>query len=201
MNITRSFSRILAAITVALLPAQASHAALITWTNAAGGNWSASANWSPNSVPGAVDDVRVGTAATGSQNANDITSETINSLIYNQNNGAQNSTVINSGTTVTVNGSGVPGSILFSVDSGTSAAISVPTAISGDGTLTLNGLGNIVVRQCNTANGGQMGTLDMSGLNTFNATAGRLLVGQAGASPDLNRPSGTLILAKTNNIT
>lgn len=201
MNITQPFSRIAVALAVALLSAQAGRAALITWTNVAGGNWSGSANWSPNIVPGSADDVRFGVAATGSVNANDISSETINSLIYNQNNGALNSTIINPGTTVTINGVGAAGTVLLGVDSGTSAAIAVPANISGAGTLTLNGLGNIVARQCNTANGAQMGTLDMSGLDTFNAIAGRLLVGQAGASPDLNRPSGTLILAKTNNIT
>ena len=27
----------------------------ITWTNTAGGNWSAAANWSPNQVPGSSD--------------------------------------------------------------------------------------------------------------------------------------------------
>jgi fibronectin-binding autotransporter adhesin len=201
MNITQPFSRIAAAFIAALLSAPTVHAALITWTNAAGGNWSESANWSPNTVPGSADDVRFGIAATGSVNANDIASETINSLVYNQNNTVLNSTVINPGTTISVNGAGAAGTVLLGVDSGTSAAIGVPANISGAGTLTLNGLGNIVARQCNTANGAQMGTLDMSGLDTFNATAGRLLVGQAGASPDLNRPSGTLILARTNNIT
>ena len=32
-----------------------SHAATITWTNTAGGNWSSATNWTPNSVPGAND--------------------------------------------------------------------------------------------------------------------------------------------------
>ena len=39
----------------ALLLNLAAHAAVITWTNIAGGNWSVGANWSPNSVPGAND--------------------------------------------------------------------------------------------------------------------------------------------------
>src|SRR5450759_2018766 len=32
-------------------------AAPITWTNTSGGSWNVAANWSPNSVPGASDDV------------------------------------------------------------------------------------------------------------------------------------------------
>src|SRR4051812_33551195 len=31
----------------------------LTWTNAAGGNWSVAANWSPNQVPGASDSVLI----------------------------------------------------------------------------------------------------------------------------------------------
>jgi autotransporter-associated beta strand protein len=46
-----------------------------------------------------------------------------------------------------------------------------------------------------------MATLDLSGLDTFNASVGRLLVGQANPGESVNRPSGTLILAKTNIIT
>ena len=50
-----------------------------------------------------------------------------------------------------------------------------------------------------------MATLDLSGLGTLNANIGNLYVGQAlngqtvnGVS--VNRPSGTLLLAQTNNI-
>ncbi len=35
----------------------AAPAAQITWTNTAGGNWSAATNWSPQQVPTAADDV------------------------------------------------------------------------------------------------------------------------------------------------
>ena len=40
---------------LALFFSVATHAATITWTNTAGGNWSAAANWSPNQVPGTAD--------------------------------------------------------------------------------------------------------------------------------------------------
>ena len=45
-----------------------------------------------------------------------------------------------------------------------------------------------------------MATLDLSGLDTLNANVGRLLVAQS-TGTTINRPSGTLILAKTNYIT
>src|SRR5205085_3270620 len=38
--------------------------ATITWTNIAGGNWSSPANWSPNQVPGASDNVLITAAGT-----------------------------------------------------------------------------------------------------------------------------------------
>ncbi|MDX1950684.1 MAG: hypothetical protein SFY81_00790 [Verrucomicrobiota bacterium] len=34
---------------------QSLHAAVVTWTNTAGGDWSSAANWQPNQVPGASD--------------------------------------------------------------------------------------------------------------------------------------------------
>jgi hypothetical protein len=50
----------LAAIIV--LVALSSRADTIVWTNTAGGNWSAAANWSPNQVPGATDTVQINSA-------------------------------------------------------------------------------------------------------------------------------------------
>ena len=39
-------------------------AAAITWTNASNGSWSLAANWSPNAVPGAADDVFITNSGT-----------------------------------------------------------------------------------------------------------------------------------------
>lgn len=193
---------IVLAVAAVLAVAHRAKAAPNTWNNSAGGNWSVPGNWSTLAVPGTTDDVIFGNTGAGAQNTDDVTAETINSLTYNQNTQLQQSTVINPGNTLTISGTGAAGTAVLSVGTGANAALSVPAAISGvGGTLSVTGAGNIVVRQGNTSNGAQMGTLDMSGLDTFDATVGRLLVGQAGASPDINRPSGTLILAKTNNIT
>ena len=40
------------------------NAATILWTNTAGGNWNAAANWSPNSVPGLSDTAVITRSAT-----------------------------------------------------------------------------------------------------------------------------------------
>jgi hypothetical protein len=39
-------------------------AATISWTNTAGGNWNATNNWSPNTVPGAADTALITNAGT-----------------------------------------------------------------------------------------------------------------------------------------
>src|SRR5205823_9210718 len=41
-----------------------SRAADISWTNTAGGNWSAAANWSPNVVPGSSDNANITNSGT-----------------------------------------------------------------------------------------------------------------------------------------
>src|SRR6185295_821434 len=67
--------------------------------------------------------------------------------------------------------------------------------------LVLSGAGDFVIRLGQGTAGSHMATLDMTGLDSLIATVGRLLVGQANAGAAVNRPSGTLILAKTNTIT
>lgn len=172
-----------------------------TWNNAAGGNWSVAGNWSPSGVPGTASDVIFGNVGAGSPNTDDVSAETINSLTYNQTTGTAHTTVINPGQTLTINGSGAAGTALLNVGAANTTGLLVPVFIQGaGGTLTLNGAGDLDVRQGGTAGGSQMATLDLSGLDTFNATIGRLLVAQS-PNNTINRLSGTLILAKTNTIT
>lgn len=47
-----------------LLAMRVTHAATITWTNTAGGNWSVTNNWSPNQVPGSNDTADVTVSGT-----------------------------------------------------------------------------------------------------------------------------------------
>jgi hypothetical protein len=46
-------------VALALLRCSAGYSATLVWTNTAGGNWSDSASWSPNQVPGVSDDAVV----------------------------------------------------------------------------------------------------------------------------------------------
>ncbi len=137
--------------------------------------------------------------------SNDVTGATIDSLIYDWNNQSQQTTVINPGKTLTVNSGVAAGNPLLLEGSATASPASstlAPAAITGaGGNLVLSGAGDLVVHIGNGTAGSHMATLDASGLDSLTANIGRLLVGQANAAAVVNRPSGTLILAKTNNIT
>src|SRR6266705_3785310 len=193
-----SFSQIVAALAAVLFSLQSSRAAVETWNAAGGGNWSVNGNWTPAAAPTQADDAVFGNTGTGNTSTMDAT-RTINSLLYNQNNGTMHTTTFSSGQTLTVNRLNT-GDVLYI--GAASAPIVVTVTINGaGGTLTLSGTGDFVVRQGNSATGAQMANLDLSGLDRLNATVGRLLVGQAIAAAAVNRPSGTLLLAKTNFIT
>jgi len=128
---------------------------------------------------------------------------TIDSLTYNHGNGLTHTTLLNPGFTLTINRTttGDPLTVNSQLAE-TGANTLVPVIVQGPGAaLSVSGTGNIVVRQGNGAAGSHMATLDLSALDTFNANVARLLVGQANAGEAVNRPSGTLLLAKTNVIT
>ena len=203
MKNIRPTMQLVAALVAGFLSAQTIHAAP-TWNNAAGGNWSVPGNWSPSGVPGIASDVIFGNTGAGSPNTNDVSAETIDALTYDWNNQAQQTTVIPSGQTLTVNSSLAAGSALIlegSASAAPTASTLAPAAITGGGNLVLSGAGDIVVHIGNATAGTHMATLDLSGLNNLTANVGRLLIGQANAGATVNRPSGTLILAATNTIT
>jgi fibronectin-binding autotransporter adhesin len=192
--------RIAAALVAALLSVQSATAAVTTWNNAAGGNWSLGSNWDTLAAPGTADDTRFMNLGAGTPTTMDL-SRTVNSLVFGQNNQALHTTTISPGQTLTVSRTGA-GDVLYvgtAVASG--SATLTPVTITGAGTLTLSGTGDMLVRQVDGTAGAHMATLDLSGLDTFNATIGRLLVGQSVNSAAINRPSGTLIMARTNHIT
>lgn len=194
----------LAALAVTLALAQGVGAAPNIWNNASGGNWSVAGNWSTMAEPQPSDDVQFGDVGAGSANTDDIIGATIDSLTYDQDNGGQQTTIINPGQTLNVNSSVAAGTALLEVGSTSAATTSgtlVPAAIQGaNSTLALTGAGDINVGQGNGTAGAHIATLDLSGLGTFNATVGRLLVG-VGNGGNVNRASGTLYLAATNVIT
>jgi len=206
MNIirNRSYLRITAVLAFAAvwLSIQSSHAATV-WTNSIGGDWSISGNWFPAGAPGTTSDVQFGDVGSGSPNTNDISSETIDSLTYNQDNGLQQTTVIPPGQTLTIASSVAAGNAELYVGSTTAATTSgtlVDAAIQGATSgITLTGSGDIWVSQGNTTAGAHNAKLDLSGLGTLTANIGRLLVGTP--VNGINRVSGTLLLAQTNNLT
>jgi fibronectin-binding autotransporter adhesin len=194
---------IIALFAAVVFSSQSLPAATTIWNAPSGGNWSAPADWSTTVIPGTGDDVQFGDTGAGNQNTMDA-AFTINSLTYNQDNGLLHTTVLNPGFTLSINRTTAGDALTVnSQAAATTASTQVPVAIQGAGA-TLNvtsSTGDIVVRQGNGSTGSHMATLDLSGLDTFNATAGRLLIGQANNGATVNRPSGTLILAKTNLIT
>lgn len=71
---------------LAFCGSRALHATL-AWTNAQGGNWSDSSNWSPNQAPGASDDAVI--TNSGSFTVALDVSATVNSLNLGGNSGQQ----------------------------------------------------------------------------------------------------------------
>jgi fibronectin-binding autotransporter adhesin len=173
-------------------------------------NWSAALNWSPNGVPGAATNVlftnsaTVGTVGTVNNFVDAAFAGTVGSIQYaNTNANTFHTTQIASGQTLTIAGAltvGTTGPDLAAAGKDTV----VSTRITGTGgkLAMTNTSANLVVNQASGTSGAHIATLDLSGLDTFNATIGRMLLGVAGAiAPAVNRDAGTLYLAKTNSIT
>ncbi len=211
MKITRTSVLSVLTYVVAFLAMPAVHAATTTWNNASGGNWSVGADWTGGTgtggIPGTADDVSFLDIGAGNPTTMDI-GFTIDSLTYGQDDGLTHTTTINENLTLQIDDINAVATELYvgSTTASINASTQVPVVINGPGTLTLSGAGALVVRQGWTAaTGTHMATLDLSGLGTLNANIGNLYVGQAlngqtvnGVS--VNRPSGTLLLAQTNNI-
>lgn len=202
MKNLKASPRILGVLAAAICSTQILPAATPIWNNAAGGNWSVNGNWTTGVFPQTVDDVQFGNTGAGAISTMD-TAFTINSLTYNQDNQSTHTTVLNPGFTLTINRQTAGDPLTVGSTSGaTTANTLLPVTVQGAGAaITVSGTGDFVVRQGNGTAGSHMATLDLSAVDTLNATIGRLLVGQANAGAAVNRPSGTLFLAKTNTFT
>ncbi len=200
-----------------------SSAAIKRWNGAAAGNdnnWGTSGNWSASGAPGSLDDAwfgnfdTTGTAGpTGNSNNIVDVSRTVKSLWYTNTTLVANqvhTTEIPAGVTLTVSGAatdpqtGASQAMLVGMTVEVAANSTNYTTIKGGGALTVNNsVANITVRVPGGASSLHRGTLDLSGLNTFNATVNQLLVGGDGlaGSGTLRRAWGTMTLAKTNVVT
>jgi hypothetical protein len=180
-------------------------------------NWSVSANWTNATVggggaPGPGNSVLFTNSGTASAPGlvNNIvdSSFAIASLQYAQTN-RYHTTQIADGRTLTIDTN-------LTVGTGTDLGANgiLLAAMTGNGALTIANTNCIVtIRQGTAANSAgltnnpplppwqQRATLDLSGLNTFDASLNRLLIAADGANSAFNsREVGTLYLAKTNRV-
>ena len=168
-------------------------------------NWSVPLNWTNligggNGPPGAVNDVVFTNFATAivSNLVNNIVDSdvTISSLAFNHTNGFHTTQIL-AGKTLTISGGK---GLVVGTETDNGSAQSVFATVSGAGMLNVsNGNADLVVRQGSVSSGGALrATLDLSGLETFQATVKQVQLGSFGANPRL---SGKLYLARTNIIT
>lgn len=171
-------------------------AAVISWDDAVGDNlWSSNTNWSDDADPSG-DDLTfnsTGVDALGTT-TNRISSNTsVNSITWVNTGGSASAhtTEIDSGATLTVNGTISPS---ITVNNLTTAS-SVSVAFKGSGTFSVTGGStvNFHVGQTNLAAAGSQ-TLDMSALANFSANVGAMNLGNG------QRNSATVTLANSNNI-
>jgi trimeric autotransporter adhesin len=191
-----SASRLLLA---AMLAAGASslHAAAIIWDN---GNtnqlWSDAVNWNPDSAASGNDISFAGTGAAAAGTTTNIVdaNTSINSLLWSNTGGAASAqtTTINSGITLTVNGTTSPS---VQVNSSTVAS-SVYAVLNGSGAFSVTGGSgvNFNVGQTNLGGSGTQ-TLDMAGLANFSANVGAMNLGNG------QRNTAIVSLAASNDIT
>ena len=175
-----------------------------TWSGASGSdiNWSDAANWNPNAPALTGTDIvfaNTGAAAIGTVTSIVDSSQTIDSLIFNNVGGsaAAQTLQLNNGVVLADTGA-----ISTAFNSGVATGGAVYDVINGPGSLNVNGgtasadfyVGIFASTVTGTA------TLDMSGLSTFSATVNTFGVGDA-SSTNTTPQVGMVLLAGTNSIT
>jgi hypothetical protein len=231
-NLAKKFAVLSALIATTSLAS----AGTITWsgtdaTTQVSANWSDTTNWAGGVGPGTgdtayFDNADVSSSGFGLPDNIVDTNFAVGGLWYAETNSngiyGWHNTVINSGVTLTVSNS-AEGIIL---DTGTQTdphlivgpgSATCYSTISGEGTLEVyntNVESFVVVSQGSSTYAGGLGgdnlfaSMDMSGLNTFEGTFGRLLLGVEGATPKAGVPTlqgtgrqtGRIALAATNVI-
>lgn len=180
-----------------------------SWTGASGTDllWATPGNWDPAGPPTLTDSAifndEGATNSSGADAADNVVGAdfSIAALAYSQTNGFHN-TFLASGVTLVVSNSAAGNVLLAGTETDNGSSQRETNTVSGSGALVLNNpSANVLVRQGSAAGNGAKSTLDLSGLDTFTAMLGRLLVGTANSSPSINRSTGMLLLAKTNTIT
>jgi len=182
------------------------HAATrIVWNGPGAGanNWSTTNNWLPTEAPEFLDDVKffnAGATGVAISNINNVAdtnfSGDIASLQFGNTNG-NHTMLIAPGNSLNLSGTN---GLVVGTETDNGIAQSVFATVTGiGGAININNdNANLIVRQGTTNSGGsQRATLDLSGLGNLNAVLNQVLVGVSGP---VNRPDGTLYLARTNSI-
>jgi hypothetical protein len=225
MKTPSTFARFIFAVMAVSFACAATTAATISWSGADGAaalNWSDTVNWNGN-VPPTIGDVAFFntngiSASFGVGSPDNIVDANlaIGGLFYGDTNGIHN-TVINPGITLTISNASVSIPLLSGTMTDAGDPVTLYNTISGTGgTLVINNtnVGSAIVVQQTSATQGDgrtthLSTLDLSALDNFNATVGRILVAVQGqlnpvvtqvTIPDIFYPEGTILLAKTNLI-
>ena len=205
ITLTATDSDGLTASTSFTLTVSSHAAATIVWNGPGTGanNWSTTNNWLPTEAPEFLDDVKffdAGAAGVAVSNVNNVVDTNVSgdiaSLQFGNTNG-NHTMLIASGNSLNL--SGTNGFIVGTETDNGSAQTVFATVTGIGGAININNdSANLIVRQ-GTANGGgsQRATLDLSGLGNLNAVLNQVLVGVSGP---VNRPDGTLFLARTNSI-
>ncbi len=178
------------------------------WTagSSAGTNWSTALNWTNPSAgglgpPGISNDLffnntgAVPASNTPSSVVDNVT--VVSSLTFTDTN-SYHTVVIAPGQTLTLSGTN---GLTVGTETDLGTAATVNSAIAGDNAALIfsNASANVLVRQwtAGASGGTQRSTLDLSGLDTFMATAKSIEVGDYPANGTA-RSAGTLYLAQTN---
>ena len=170
-------------------------AATIVWTNAAGGNWNAAINWSPNQVPAAADNAVITNSGTYTVTLN--ASVSVASLTLGGASGTQS--FVQNANTLTLNGASTVGANgAFNLGGGT---------LGGTGSFTVNGpfawsggvlanAGGVTLNGTSSLTGAGNNSMQLDGLLI---NAGTLTWG--GSGNNLLFASGTLTNLATGTIT
>ncbi|HEV2694677.1 MAG TPA: autotransporter-associated beta strand repeat-containing protein [Verrucomicrobiae bacterium] len=170
-------------------------------------NWNTAGNWLPSGIPAATTNVLFndggGNTVPGTIDNVVNVNTMIQQLVYRETNAFHN-TLIAPGVTLTISNSVAITNLMAGTENSAStpSTLMVTNTISGAGgtlAITSSNAGSmIVVREISTTSGSHLSVLDMSGLDTFNASVGNVWVGVYPGTATTARPQGVLYLAKTN---
>jgi hypothetical protein len=151
------------------------HAAFITWTNTAGGNWSVTSNWSPNQVPASSDTAFITNTGTYTVTLN--VNATVAGMVLGASSGVTTQTFSINGQTFTLNGQAtVNPNGAFNFTNGTLAGTAVLVG-------TLNMAGGALASGASLTVAAA-GVLNVDGTGTFTVDVGAWLT--VAANGELN---------------